>query len=81
VLDRDRRREVAGALERVEARERERGLAVVLRGARRQVLGERLGEVDQVGAGVGLGGELDQGGIGRWPGRLRAPATMASPSW
>ena len=64
VLDRDRRREVARALEGVEARERERGLAVVLRGARRHVLGQPLGKRDEAGTALRLGGELEHGDAG-----------------
>jgi len=54
-LDRDRRREVAGRLERVDRLERIAAVAVVLARARGEVVGELLGDRDQAGAGVGMG--------------------------
>jgi hypothetical protein len=58
-LDRNGRREEAARLERVDRLEREAALAVVLRRAGGQLLGELLGDRHKAAAGVCMGCELD----------------------
>ena len=84
VLGRDRCVEVPGALERVDGGVRERRLAVVERGAAREVLGERLGDPHQACAGGGLGGEFEHvghpvsGGGRDGPGRRPGAQSVAT---
>ena len=61
-LDRDRRREVAGRLERVDRLERVRAVAVVVGRAGGEPPGELLGDRHETGAGVGMSCQLDRHG-------------------
>ena len=59
-LDGDRRREVAGGLERVDRLERVAAVAVVLGRVGGELPGELLGDRHEAGAGVGMGCEFDR---------------------
>ena len=59
-VDRDRRDEVAGRLQRVDRLERKGPVAVMFRGARGELLRELLGRRDEPRAGIGIGFEFDR---------------------
>jgi hypothetical protein len=59
-LDRDRRREVAGGLERVDRLERVAALAVMLRCAGVELRGEALGDRHETRAGLGASCQFDR---------------------